>query len=1020
MKKKITLFVMSLFVAGFAGFILNMVSDGNGRWTLDDFREMKQKQKQHRVSRHGEPDNAMKWFIEQRAFPNDEIPADWRNAALEHIERHNNTAGLLEQTAALNWTQLGPKNVGGRIRAIVVHPSNNDIIYAASVSGGVWKTTNGGNSWQPLKDNMENLAVCSMVMDPGNANIIYAGTGEGFYNGDAIRGAGIFKTTDAGASWIQLSSTTNEKFYYVNKLVFDASTNSLWAATRKGLYRSTDGGSSFTALLENGSLNDIHCTDVEISHSASPSVLYCSFGIFNQSEIWRSTDAGSSWNQIYTNPNFGRIELAASKQNPNDVFASCMDLSNDGIGAMLKSTNRGDSWQNMTIPGPNSYGEPTYAGVQGWYNNILAVSPNNGNKLYVGGIDFWVSTDKGTNWQRTTDDATIPGYSLVHVDHHAIAIPDNNPNIILLGTDGGFYKSIDGGYNFNNMNNNFYITQFYYGDVHPTGTTYYGGTQDNGTIKTTGSTNWTEVIGGDGGVTRVNWNNTNVVWGEYVRLLLLKSTDGGTSWYRKMNGIPVGPDPGDGTTDRVLFIAPYDMSPNDPNTLVAGTYKVYRTTDGGENWSAISDDLTGDGAGQNGAKISWVTIAHGNNNVLYAGCSNGRVLVTTDGGSSWYLRNANLPALYVTRIISEPNQPAAAYVLFSGFNSGEKIFKTTDYGQSWVNKSSNLPNLPVNDLVINPDNTDNLFIATDLGVFSTTNGGGSWIQESAGLPNVVVSDLTYRPNDGKIFAFTHGRSLYSAPINAGGVVSTLQYDDGTPTSGYFWPNTGQGSAVTMTPPQSNVKVLNIQIYFTSVESGSARYKPVIYDDDYGFPNNSLADIPYTTAASVPGWDEVNIESYNIYVNTDFYVGLTYDGTNTPVFGYDPVDNNRAWDYDGTDWAPWGETYFMRAQVMTATGIHTIENRIPESFELSQNYPNPFNPSTTIRYAIPEAAEVSLIIYDLQGRKIAELVNNRLNPGTYEAVWNGRNENGLLSASGIYIYTLQAGNIRVFNKMILLR
>jgi photosystem II stability/assembly factor-like uncharacterized protein len=171
-----------------------------------------------------------------------------------------------------------------------------------------------------------------------------------------------------------------------------------------------------------------------------------------------------------------------------------------------------------------------------------------------------------------------------------------------------------------------------------------------------------------------------------------------------MNGIPTGPNPYDGTTDRTQFISPFSMDPNNSSTIVAGTYRVWRTTDGAANWTAISADLTGDGSGSSGATVSTVIVAKGNSNVIYAGCSNGRVQVTTDGGSNWNLRTSGLPNLSVTKIATDPNSPATAYVTFSGYTASSKIYKTTNYGTSWTNISGNLPNIPTNCVVINPAN----------------------------------------------------------------------------------------------------------------------------------------------------------------------------------------------------------------------------------------------------------------------------------------------------------------------------
>ncbi len=292
----------------------------------------------------GFPMEAAKWYYEQRAFPFGYIPANWREQALNHIEAYNKPKYLKKVAQALSWNELGPGNIGGRIRAIVVSPTDANTVYIGSVSGGIWKTTNGGSNWFPLDDHMANLAVCSMVIDPHNPNILYAGTGEGFNNYDYIRGAGIFKSTDAGVTWNQLSSTNNSNFYYVNRLVIDNTTNSLYAATRAGLYKSTDGGNTFTNPATSAGGN---CMDVIVNYT-SPTTIFATFGLFSQSYIWRSTDGGNTFGNNYNKSGMGRIEMAGSTSNPLVAYASFMDKSSYQIGYMAYTNNGGNSWSSIS------------------------------------------------------------------------------------------------------------------------------------------------------------------------------------------------------------------------------------------------------------------------------------------------------------------------------------------------------------------------------------------------------------------------------------------------------------------------------------------------------------------------------------------------------------------------------------------------------------------------------------------------------------------------------------------------
>ncbi len=1009
---------LAISLLGFSLIFITADMNSNDEITKRDMLAHKIKSKKESKAAYDKPMEAMKFYYEQRAFPIGYIPDNWRSDALEHIKKFNPPPRIAKPTA-LSWTQVGPNNIGGRLRSILINPSNTNIMYVGAVSGGVWKTTNGGTSWFALKDDMENLAVCALAMDPTNSNIIYAGTGEGYFNADAIRGEGIFKTTDGGTTWTQLSSTKISSFYYVNDLQFDATTGRLYAATRTGLYYTTNGGTNWSLVSGGLSGSSAHCMDIEIS-STSPTTIFATYGQFNQSAIYKSNDGGSSFGAIHSVTGTGRIELATSPSNNQIVYASFLNLSTRGVSHFQKSTNGGNTFFPVTVPGP-SLSSNNYAGSQAWYNNIVAVHPTDPNIVFAGGVDMFKTTNGGTSWSQITNWYTHPSYAYVHADHHAIVFHPSNANAMFVGTDGGIYKSVNSGTSWSALNNGLEVTQFYYGAVHPTSDVFYGGTQDNGTLKTSSGLTWTEILSGDGGATEVDFNTPSTLYAEYVYLAFFKSTNNGSSWTKKMNGIPTGTNYWDGTTDRCQFIAPFIMDPNSSQTLIAGTYKLYKTTDGANNWSAISSDLTGDGSGSSGATISAIAIAKGNSNVIYAGCSNGRVQVTTNNGSSWSIVSSSLPTLYVTDIEISSTNPGTAYVTFSGYNSTNKIYRTTNYGSSWTNISSGLPNLPVNCVALNPDNASQVIVGTDLGIFTSSNDGENWVADNNGLANVSIGDLDYRSSDKTLFAATHGRSMFKAVLSGGTTPTevTLNYDDGIPSSGYYWNTTGAGSANRMTPTITPAKVTQMSIYFTGIYAGTGSYQPFIKGKSGSQPGSNLASLS-TRIAVPPGWDEINLSTFNINVSDDFFVGLFYDGINKPMYGFDPVNNSRAWDYDGISWSSWNETYFMRAKIQTLTSVVDIETKVPKHFNLSQNYPNPFNPVTRIKYSLPNEELVSVVIYDLNGSEVATLVDNHQAPGTYTIEWNGKDNSGKQVSSGVYFYRIEAGKFSELRKMILLK
>lgn len=841
------------------GFVWSSASD-TGHYSSEDFLKYRIERKKQKKQNYGYPDKAVQWLIDQRESATGSIPADWRRKAYEHIAKYNLKGSSAEE---FSWTSHGPGNVGGRIRAMVVHPTDTNTIYIGAASGGVWKTTDGGASWSPLKDLMENLAVNALVMDPSNPDILYAGTGEGFYNVDALQGEGIFKTTDAGASWTQLQSTLNNNFYFVNKLAIDANTGTLWAATRAGLFFSTNGGDGFTQRMLTDNSN---VTDIAIS-ATNPAVILVAQGLYQDGRIYRSGNGGNSFSQTFTRQGIGRLVVAFSPSNPSIAYASGQDQSTNQCGAFLKSTNGGSTWADITIPGPTASGDPTFTGQQAWYNMIVAVHPTNPNIVYAAGLDAFGTDNGGTSWEQISRwDAERTQPEFVHADHHIIVFNPLNPNTVYSGNDGGVYRSYNSGTAWQHLNNGLAITQFYYGAVHPTLFRLYGGCQDNGTIATDNSPNWVEIIGGDGGATEVDYNDPNFVYGEYTNFCFYKSTDGGANFTKSMNGIPVGPGIFDGTTDRTLFITPFIMDPNNPNILIGGTFRVWKTTDQAASWNPVSGDLTGDGTGTEGASISALAIAKGNSDVIYVATTSGKVQVTTDGGTNWTLRESGLPQAYATRIAIEPNDPATAYVSFSGFSDGNKVFKTTNYGATWTNISGNLPNIPVNSLLVVPTRNDAIFAGTDLGVFTTTDGGTTWFRDGLSLPNVAVFDMDYRASDDRIFAHTHGRGVYSSPAGPTSVKET---------------------------------------------------------------------------ASNPG-----------------------------------------------------------------------------TFTLMQNYPNPFNPSTKVRFTLPTSGEVNIKVYDAQGKEVAVLLDQSMNPGTFEVEWNGTDRPGNKLSSGIYFCRLTSGTTQKTIKMIL--
>src|SRR6476659_2531528 len=397
----------------------------------------------------------------------------------------NSPAGIIP-----GWTPLGPGNVGGRTRALIIDPNNPSIMYSAGVDGGVWKTINGGTSWSALDDFMANIAVTVLAFEPGKPNIIYAGTGEGFFNADGVRGAGIFRSTDSGTTWNRLPATLTTDFQFVNDLVIsNVNVQHIYAATRTGVLRSLDGGATWTLVLNvptiAGSTTGVRgAMDLVMRTDQATDYIFAAAGTaFNvgepQSHIFRNTDAGGAgtWDDVYTEATMGRTSLAIAPSNQNIIYAlsDSFEAGNYSLGLLgvFRSISSGDvgTWttqvRNTSVNKQDTLllSNPVNAALvecgfgatnnflnQGWYDNVIAVDPTDANKVWAGGIDVWRSDNGGLNWGVSSywffqGNGTPPNNGdpqLVHADNHVIVFHPNyngtSNQTLIVGDDGGIYK----------------------------------------------------------------------------------------------------------------------------------------------------------------------------------------------------------------------------------------------------------------------------------------------------------------------------------------------------------------------------------------------------------------------------------------------------------------------------------------------------------------------------------------------------------------------------------------------------
>ena len=720
------------------------------------------------------------------------------------------------------WQALGPGNIGGRSRAFLIHRTQNNLMWTAGVAGGIWKSTDSGASWQPKGDLLVNIAVNSLIQDPIQDNVLYAGTGEGFFNSDSVRGQGIFKSIDYGETWTQLASTNNSDFFYVQKLAATRHKKKqrIYAATRTGVFRSTDAGSTWAKVLDTTAVRG--CMDLavqyhqEVASGEAQNYVFASCGTIAQGTVWRALDVeiGQTWQPVLSAVNMGRTSLAVAPSNPSVIYALASFVSltapnpqDHGLLAVYRSTEDGalGTWQTRvdytnanklnTVQLTNpvfafladcGFGASNQLLNQGWYDNQIAVDPKDENIVWAAGIDAMRSDDGGQTWGLASYwwfDSGDPNYA--HADNHAIVFhpkynADSNRQVF-LASDGGIHRSDDARapvgttvasvcgepvpnqMTWTSLNNGYEVTQFYHGTVYPDGQRFFGGTQDNGTLRgsLTDGLDWHSILGGDGGYVAVNRDNTEILYAETTSKSLRRSVDGGANWTFIHAGVTEG-------TGNFLFIHPFAMDPTNSNRLWYGGAFAWRSDNQGTNWTRVSNSFA--------ARISAWAIAPNDANRVYVGMQLLNVTPTASGRI--YTHNAattlaapvTWPSFqprqgHVSSLAVDPTNPLVAYATYSTFNSGPHVghvFKTTNGGVSWSRIDLTLPDMPVHSIVVHPSSPDTLYIGTDLGVFVTTDGGGSWMRENTGFANVITEHLQIE--NGRLFAFTHGRSVFSVAL----------------------------------------------------------------------------------------------------------------------------------------------------------------------------------------------------------------------------------------------------------------
>ncbi len=755
--------------------------------------------------------------------------------------------------SGIDWSERGANNIGGRTRALMLDPNDGTRkrVWAGGVAGGLWYNndiTSAASSWVKVNDFWDNLAISCMASDPSNSQVFYVGTGEGWFNADAVQGGGIWKTTNGGTTWSILTATipvftspTTQQYAFrtVQKIVVTSNGN-VFAGTQYGVWKSTDGGVTWSinkVIDGTGGAGKNFCSDLEYVNG----ILYASFGRGDGTSIHKSSDNGANWTNITpTSVTGGRTELAVGTS--NTIYA-VSDKNFSSISYFKKSTNGGSSWTDVTIPTGTNL-TPDITNEQAWYDLILAVHPSDDNVIYLGGASFARSVNGGTSWY---------GFAYgsgMHPDHHNMIFRTGSTNEMIMANDGGVYYSTNFGdktitasasaFSFATRNLNYNVNQPYSVAQKNIADDGYilTGLQDNGTIKIPGVKNTigsgTEVLGGDGMLCFIDQDNPGYQFATYQ--------------YNSFNLLNAN-----GTVIADLsphyggdFVNPADY--DSQNNILYSLEGSYGTLDFSRY--AIS--------GTNTYSYNYFSMADGSINVSFikAGLVANTIFVGTANGYVYKLTgitnvDGNLPT---QTTVFDPTKSGSAgnvscieigasenELIVIQSNYGVKsVFYTSNGGTTWTSKdesSHGLPNIPVRYALFNPNDRKQVLLATELGVWSTTDitaANPDWKPTNSNLANVRCDMLRYRSSDQQIAVATHGRGIFTAnfcSIPSDVVKSTSIDTDGVISSRTYIRGTGSNSISTGKKVEYKAeKYILLEPNFETKSSSvfTAKIEPVCY------------------------------------------------------------------------------------------------------------------------------------------------------------------------------------------------
>jgi len=693
--------------------------------------------------------------------------------------------------SGLKFRSIGPGVESGRVMSIAVNPKNTHQFYAGVASGGVWKTVNDGTTWTPVFDGEGSYSIGWVALDPNDSSVVWVGTGESNSQRSVSYGDGIYRSDDGGKNWQNLGLKKSEHIGRVvidprdSKVVYVAAEGPLWGpGGDRGLYKTTDGGKTWKAILtisENTGVGDV------VLDPSNPDIVYASayqrrrhvFTLIDggpESAIYKSTDAGSTWNKLKSGlptVDMGRIGLAVSPADPNVIYAAVE--ATDEKGGIFRSMDKGATWERR-----NEFdtGAMYYARV--------VPDPKNVDRIFVMNVELRESLDGGKTLHKINEVNH-------HGDNHALWIDPDNTKHWLLGSDGGMYETWDDSKSWQ-FKANLPTMQFYDVAVDNSAPFYNvcGGTQDyfswcgpththsvNGIV----NSDWFVTTGGDGFRSQVDQVDPNTIYSESQYGVLIR--------YDKPTGQELLLQPLEGKGEPPLrwnWDSPIIISPHSHTRLYFAANKLFRSDDRGDTWKAISGDLTrqidrnklpvmgkvwGPDAVAKGASTSFygniVALSESpkKEGLIYVGTDDGLIQVTADGGGSWtkYEKFPGVPEMtYVSRLAASHHDSNTVYATFENHKNEDfkpYVLKSTDSGKTWTSITGDLPESgPVLAFAEDTVNPNLLFVGTETGVFFTINGGTHWVRLKGGLPTIAVRDMVIQAREGDLVIATFGRGFY--------------------------------------------------------------------------------------------------------------------------------------------------------------------------------------------------------------------------------------------------------------------